>query len=163
MSVEIREAGPGDAEAVAAIHEEAVLAGSATLRTEPRAVDEVERVIARDRPFLVALDGRRVVGWASAGAYEESNPYYEGVREVAVYVASDSRRLGAGRALLDALAREAKAAGAFKLVAKVFTTNQASLELFDRCGYLVVGTHVRHGRLRGEWKDVVVLERSLEP
>ncbi len=68
-----------------------------------------------------------------------------------------ARRFSKRRPLLRA--RQEK----FKLVAKVFTTNEASLRLFERMGYQRVGTHFRHGRLRGEWKDVVVLEKLLEP
>jgi L-amino acid N-acyltransferase YncA len=26
-----------------------------------------------------------------------------------------------------------------------------------------VGTHVRHGQLEGEWRDVILVERSLQP
>ena len=161
MSLELREAQLGDAEAIAAIHDEWVLAGNATLRTEPRPLEEVREILGDGQMFLVALDGGEVVGWASAGPYEESNPYYSNVREAAVYVASSARGRGAGRALLDGLAERALAAGVFKLVAKVFTTNEASLRLFERAGYAPVGTHIRHGRLRGEWKDVVVLEKLL--
>ena len=162
MTLAVRSAEPADAEAIAAIHDEAVLAGNSTLRSEPRPVSEVEVIVRNDHPFLVAQDGDRVVGWASVGPYEESNPYYAGVGEVAVYVASEARGRGAGRTLLEAAAQAAQDAGKFKLVAKVFTTNDASLRLFDRAGYAEVGTHRRHGRLRGEWKDVVVLEKSLK-
>jgi len=161
VSIEVREAGPGDAGAVVAIHNEAILAGGATLRTEPRPPDIVAGIISNGLPFLVAAQDGEVVGWASTGAYEEGNPFYDGVGECAVYVASAAQRQGIGETLLDALAEATEAAGIFKLVAKVFTTNQASLRLFKRCGYTEVGTHFRHGRLRGEWKDVVVLEKLL--
>ena len=161
MSLTIREAAPGDAEVIAAIHDESVLAGNATLRSEPRPLEEVRAVLGQGHPFLVAEDGGTVVGWASAGPYEESNPYYANVREAAVYVSGAARGRGVGRALLDGLAEQALETGAFKLVAKVFTTNEASLRLFGRAGYDEVGRHVRHGRLRGEWKDVVVLEKLL--
>jgi phosphinothricin acetyltransferase len=33
--------------------------------------------------------------------------------------------------------------------------------LFAALGWREVGVHVRHGRLDGEWKDVVVVERLL--
>ena len=131
------------------------------MRSEPRPLSEVQAIVTATNPFLVAMKGGEVIGWASVGPYEESNPYYRGVGEVAVYVRSDARGLGAGRALLEAAAAAALAAGKFKLVAKVFTTNEASLRLFERAGYTRVGTHERHGRLRGEWKDVVVFEASL--
>ena len=158
MSFEIRDAGPGDAEAISSIHDEAVLAGNATFRSEPRPLEDVESMIAEIKPFLVYVHDAQVVGWAGAAPYEESNPYYDGVREVAVYVGSASRGQGAGSALLAAVADAALQAGVFKLVAKVFTTNTTSLRLFERAGYSKVGTHLRHGRLRGEWKDVIVLE-----
>jgi L-amino acid N-acyltransferase YncA len=161
VSITLREAEPGDAEAIAAIHDEAVMAGNATLRSEPRPVSEVEAIISKDHPFLVAEEEGTVLGWASIGPYEESNPYYAGVGEVAVYVGSAARGRGVGGALLEAAAISAREAEKFKLVAKVFTTNEASLRLFERMGYQRVGTHFRHGRLRGEWKDVVVLEKSL--
>jgi L-amino acid N-acyltransferase YncA len=159
VSLTLREAELGDAEAIAAIHDEAVIAGNATFRSDPRPLHEVEGLLQKGLPFLVAEEGGAVVGWASAGPYEESNPYYAGVREAAVYVAASARGHGAGRALLDRLAERVEGEKVFKLVAKVFTTNEASLRLFERAGYSKVGTHIRHGRLRGEWKDVVVLEK----
>jgi len=161
VSLELRNAVPGDAEAIAAIHNESVRVGNSTFRSEPRPLSEVKALIRSGDPFLVAVDDGTVVGWASVGPYEETNPYYRGVGEVAVYVSSVARGRGAGAALLDAAAASAHAAHKFKLIAKVFTTNEASLRLFERAGYSQVGTHIRHGRLRGEWKDVVVLEKLL--
>ena len=163
VMVEIRPAQVSDARAVAAIHDAAVKAGGATFRTRSRPLADVAVLIADGRPFLVAVAQRSVVGWASAAAYETGNPYYDGVAEVAVYVDEAARGLGTGKALLEALAKACEAAGIFKLVAKVFDTNEVSLRLFERGGYRTVGVHLRHGILRGEWKDVVVLERFLGP
>jgi L-amino acid N-acyltransferase YncA len=36
-----------------------------------------------------------------------------------------------------------------------------SLRLFEQAAFRVVGTHHRHGRLDGAWKDVVVLEKAI--
>jgi L-amino acid N-acyltransferase YncA len=55
----------------------------------------------------------------------------------------------------------AELAGYHKLVGKVFTANRASIELLWRCGWREVGVHRRHGRLDGEWRDVLVVERLL--
>ena len=63
--------------------------------------------------------------------------------------------------MLDALADAAEQRGAYKLVGKIFTSNQPSIELVRRCGFRGVGVHRRHGRLDGEWKDVLVVERLL--
>jgi phosphinothricin acetyltransferase len=37
------------------------------------------------------------------------------------------------------------------------------MRLVARGGFRVVGTHERHGKLDGEWRDVILVERSLEP
>lgn len=39
--------------------------------------------------------------------------------------------------------------------------NIASIKLCERCGFTSVGVHRRHGRLDGEWRDVLVVERLL--
>jgi L-amino acid N-acyltransferase YncA len=161
VSVAIRAAGPGDAEAIAAIHNEGVAGGNSTFRSDPRTVAEVEAALAANRPFIVAeLDGE-VVGWGYAGPYDDANRYYAGVGEATVYVAGEAQRRGVGRALLTAVDASAERFGLFKLIAKVFDTNEASLALFRGAGYETVGTHRRHGRLNGSWKDVVVLEKFL--
>jgi L-amino acid N-acyltransferase YncA len=35
------------------------------------------------------------------------------------------------------------------------------MRLVERGGFRVVGTHLRHGTLDGEWRDVILVERSL--
>ena len=70
---------------------------------------------------------------------------------------------GSAATLLAALEEAAAADGRYKLIAKIFDTNQPSLRLFERAGYTIVGTHLRHGRLDGEWKDVIVLEKLIGP
>ena len=46
-------------------------------------------------------------------------------------------------------------------VGRIFTTNHSSLALARRCGFYDVGIHRRHGRLSGEWKDVLLVERLM--
>jgi phosphinothricin acetyltransferase len=110
---------------------------------------------------LVAEREGAVVAWATARPYSDEHAYYDGVREATLYVERDQRRTGLGAAMLEALAREAEADGAYKLVGKVMAENPASIALCERCGFRRVGTHLRHGRLHGEWRDVVVVERLL--
>jgi L-amino acid N-acyltransferase YncA len=43
--------------------------------------------------------------------------------------------------------------------AGIFPENVASVQLHLRCGFRVVGTRERLGRLRGRWRDVLLLER----
>ena len=101
-----------------------------------------------------------MVGWAAVAAYSD-RCVYAGVGEYTIYVDRGARGAGLGRELLEALAGAARDAGYYKLVGKLFTTNAASIALARRCGFREVGVHERHGRLDGEWRDVLVVERSL--
>jgi L-amino acid N-acyltransferase YncA len=78
-----------------------------------------------------------------------------------VYVARNARGTGAGRAALEALAREYEARGFWKLVSRIFPENAASLALHERAGFRTVGVYRRHGRLDGEWRDCVIVEKLI--
>ena len=158
-AMRVRRATAEDAAAIAAVYNQGIEERGATFQTELQPPDALAGRIEAGVVGVAEADGR-ILGAAWSSIYDAA-PYYAGVREVTLYVDRDARRRGAGRALLGWLAGEARAAGAYKLVAKVFTTNAGSLALFDACGWRTVGTHQRHGRLDGEWKDVTVLERPL--
>ena len=100
------------------------------------------------------------MAWAGAGPYR-SRPAYAGVAEHSVYVARAARGTGAGRAALDALCRAYEERGFWKLVSRIFPENTASLALHERCGFRVVGVYRRHGKLDGEWRDCVIVEKLL--
>ena len=108
---------------------------------------------------MVERDGD-VVAFAGAGPYR-AREAYAGVAEHSVYTAREARGTGAGRAAVDALIREYEARGFWKLVSRIFPENRASLILHERAGFRVVGVYRRHGRLAGEWRDCVIVERLL--
>ena len=151
----IRPATTADAPAVAAIYNQGIADRQATFETEPRRPGDLQADL-----LLVAERDGRVVGWAAVAAYSD-RCVYAGVGEYTIYVDRGARGTGLGRELLEALAGAARDAGYYKLVGKLFTTNAASIALARRCGFREVGVHERHGRLDGEWRDVLVVERSL--
>lgn len=157
----IRTARTADAEAISAIYNAAMAERGSTFETEPRsAADFSERIPGERLPFLVAESEGRVLGWAGVVPYS-GRPCYSGVGECSVYVAADARGKGAGTLLTEALSAESERKGFHKLIAKLFTDNVASIRLFEKCGFSTVGVHRNHGRLDGEWRDVIVMERLL--
>jgi phosphinothricin acetyltransferase len=62
---------------------------------------------------------------------------------------------------MEALVREAESRGFWKLVARIFPENEASLALCRALGFREVGVYRRHAKLDGEWRDVVVVELLL--
>jgi L-amino acid N-acyltransferase YncA len=158
--VKTRAAVAGDAEAIASIYNEGIDDRLATFETEHRSADDVLGWLG-ELPVLVAEDeAGAVAAWASAPP-SSSRPVYAGVREFSIYVARSHRGRGFGRAALAALAVECEARGWWKLVSRVFAENEASLALCRSLGFREVGVHRRHGRLDGEWRDVVVVEKLL--
>jgi phosphinothricin acetyltransferase len=157
----IRAATPADAEAIAALYNQGIAERQATFETRPRDSEEIAAWFEPDLPFLVAEDDAgRVVGFARVSPYSD-RCVYEGVGEHGVYVDVGARGRGIGRLLLDELAREAERRGMYKLTSRIFTTNGASLATHRAAGFEEVGVQRRHGRLDGEWKDCVLVERLL--
>jgi L-amino acid N-acyltransferase YncA len=110
-------------------------------------------------PVLVA-GGTGVSGWARIAEYSP-RPAYAGVGEVSIYVDREARGQGLGTRLLQELGRRAAEVGYWKLTGKLFPENEPSLRLVRRDGWREVGLHLRHGRLDGQWRDVLVVERLL--
>jgi L-amino acid N-acyltransferase YncA len=159
--VAIRRAEAPDAARIAEIFNQGVDDRVATFETRLAGAEDAERWMAEDLVVVAERDGA-LIAWARAGPYTDRHDYYDAVREATLYVAREARRTGAGRATLAALADEAARDGAHKLVGKIFTSNRPSIALVRGLGWREVGTHLRHGELDGEWKDVLVVEKLLD-
>ena len=55
--------------------------------------------------------------------------------------------------------QRADAAGVWTIQAGILAGNDASVALHERCGFRVVGIRERIAEKRGEWRDVVLMER----
>jgi L-amino acid N-acyltransferase YncA len=158
--LEIRELRFEDWPAVREIFEQGIAGRNATFETEAPSWDAWDASQLDGHRFVAVEDGR-VVGWVAAHAVS-SRPCYRGVVEHSVYVDDASQGKGTGRALLERLFQSTEAAGIWTIQTGVFPENEASLALHERCGFRVVGTQERLGKLDGVWRDVVVLERRSE-
>ncbi len=162
MTFDRRPARSEDAEAIARIYNEGVEDRLATFETRPRSAEDVRLWIEDGFPLVVVADERGVVAWASAAPYRPGREAYVGIGEFSVYVARSERRRGAGREAMEALVAETRARGFWKLVSRIFPENEASRALCRALGFREVGTYLRHARLDGEWRDVVVVELLLD-
>jgi L-amino acid N-acyltransferase YncA len=158
----VRPAGREDAAAVARIYNEGIEERSSTFEVNPRDTGEILGWLDAEHrlPLLVAEQEGDVLGWARILSYSE-RAAYAGIGEVSVYVERAARGRGIGRRLLEELERRAGELGYWKLTGKLFPENAASVGLVRRCGWRRVGTHLRHGRLEGVWRDVLVVERLI--
>jgi L-amino acid N-acyltransferase YncA len=157
----LRPARASDAHEMARIYNLGIAERVATFETREKSADELAVLIESGTLALVAEREGRVVAFVKVGPYDDASHYYSGIGEATLYVDHSARRSGVGRALMEAVASAAQERGYYKLVGKIFTSNAPSLALVANCGWREVGVHRRHGRLDGEWKDVVVVERLL--
>jgi L-amino acid N-acyltransferase YncA len=161
MKSQVRRAEPDDAPRIVAIYNAGIAERSSTFETRPReAADVLDWLDSGERFLVLVAAGKKVRGWARIAEYSP-RPAYAGVGEVSVYVDRDARRQGVGSALLEELSREAAELGYWKLTGRLFPENEASLRLVSRNGWREVGLHLRHARLEGQWRDVLVMERLL--
>jgi phosphinothricin acetyltransferase len=158
--LKIRELRVEDWPAVREIFEQGIAGRKATFETEAPSWETWDRT-QLDGHRWVAVESGQVVGWAAAHPVS-LRPCYRGVVEHSVYVDDESQGRGIGSALLERLVASTEADGIWTIQTGVFPENEASLALHTKCGFRVVGTQERLGKLDGVWRDVVVLERRSE-
>jgi L-amino acid N-acyltransferase YncA len=175
----VRPAEARDSARISEIYNEGIEDGQATLETRPRTpADIVAKMNAPGNYLVVAEWGGKpggtaaasgttvsaaqtILGWASITPYS-SRECYAGVGEASVYISRSARHQGLGRLLLDALVHVATARGYHKLIGRLLASNTASRQLVRGLGFREVGLHQKHGKLAGQWVDVVVAERLIE-
>ena len=153
----IRPLEAGDWPRVREIYEEGIATGHATFETRaPSWEDWDENHI--DACRLVAVDEDRVTGWAALWPASD-RCVYGGVAEVSVYVSREARGRGVGTRLLQALVGASEEAGFWTLQAGIFPENRSSVRIHEKCGFRVLGTRERLGKMGDVWRDVLLMER----
>jgi L-amino acid N-acyltransferase YncA len=157
----VRDAQADDAAAIAAIYNEGIAEGRSTFETETRSAADINGWLGSpDHPVLVAEHGGLIAGWARIAPYSP-RPCYSLIAEASVYVRASERGHGLGGSLASALRERAEQVGLEKVIGKLLAENEQSRRLAARYGFREVGLHLRHGRARGEWRDVLVVELLL--
>jgi len=152
-----RRATPEDAEAIARIYNEGIADRMATFETRPRSAQDVRAWIDGIHPCVVVEHEGEVIAFGSTSGYRPRE-CYAGIAETSLYVARVARGHGAGKLAMRALIEAAAAAGFWKLLSRIFVENDASRGLCRKMGFREVGVYEKHGRLDGEWRDVVIVE-----
>jgi L-amino acid N-acyltransferase YncA len=155
-----RPATPEDAGAIARIYNQGIEDRIATFETRPRSAEDIRAWFDGVHPILVVEEGNELVAFAATSSYRPRE-CYAGIAETSAYVARSFRRRGAGSFALLALIQAAQQAGFWKLVSRIFPENVASRGLVRELGFREVGVYEKHGKLDGQWRDVVIVERLL--
>jgi phosphinothricin acetyltransferase len=163
--VSIRPATSSDCAAVATLYGGYVRASLATFElVAPSPADWQSKLEALDQvglPFLVAIDGAELVGYALATPWRP-RPGYRFTVEDSIYI--DPRRTGQGigRRLLTQLIAAARAWGAKQVLAVIADSGEpASPALHLGAGFVEVGRLRQVGFKQGRWVDTLLLQLTL--
>jgi phosphinothricin acetyltransferase len=158
----IRDAGPDDAAACAAIYAPYVRDTAISFELEPPSAEQMAARIAASAAghAWVVLERDGVVGYAY-GAQLHSRPAYRFSCEVSVYVDVGRRGAGAGRTLYTALFERLVARGFRNAVAGMTVPNEASERLHLAIGFRPVGAYRNIGYKLGRWHDVAFFQLAL--
>jgi L-amino acid N-acyltransferase YncA len=157
VDFDIRAMRSDDWPAIQNIYSEGIATGNATFETETPEWTKWDQGHLQDCR-LVARDQQRILGWAALSPVS-TRPIYSGVAEVSVYVATEARRRGVGKMLLQALVEQSERCGIWTLQAGIFPENVPSIALHKSCGFREVGLRQKLGRRGDIWRDVLLLER----
>lgn len=111
-------------------------------------------------PILVADSDGTAGAYASFGDWRPFEGYVHTV-EHSVYVASHARRKGLGAVLLGALVDEARRLDKHVMLGGIDATNEASLALHRRLGFVETARMPEVGRKFGRWLDLVFMQKIL--
>lgn len=159
----MRQAGPDDAEACAAIYAPYVRETAISFELEPPTAEQMQARIEaalRTHTWVVLEEDGRVVGYAYGGPLH-ARAAYRWSCEVSVYVEAGRRRSGVGRALYEALFARLAERGYVRAVAGMTLPNESSAALHRALGFESVGVYREIGFKFDAWHDVEMLQRSL--
>lgn len=139
------------------IYRQGIITGNATFQTEIPSWQEWSSSHL-DSCRIVAKSDGIPVGWAALSKVS-GRCVYSGVAEVSVYIGDEFRGRGVGTILLAELIRKSENQGIWTLQAGIFPENESSISLHLKNGFRVVGRREKLGKLKGIWRDVMLLER----
>ena len=161
----IRIARDEDAAAIHAIYAPSITDGVATFETElPGVAAMRERIRTRLQhyPWLVWEEAGEVLAYAYAGRFRE-RAAYDWIAETSIYVRTDAHRRGIARRLYNVLLDVMRLQGINQAVGVITLPGIVSVAMHETMGFSAAGVWRQCGYKLGEWWDVGVWQKELQP
>lgn len=170
MTIHIRPAVPDDAAALVQLYAPYVTDTAITFEYDVPSVAEFAERIATTLmtyPYLVAEQGRQIVGYVYAGPFH-ARPAYDWAVETSIYVSRAHEHQGIGRQLHDALEMALQAQGilnlnaciAYPVVEDEYLTRN-SVDFHAHLGYQWIGEFHQCGYKFQRWYNMVWMEKII--
>jgi L-amino acid N-acyltransferase YncA/protein-tyrosine-phosphatase len=143
--------------AIKKIYEDGIATGNATFQTNAPSWEDWDAGHLQ-HCRIVIVENETVIGWAALSPVSKRH-VYAGVTEVSIYIAKEHKAKGIGNQLLQELILQSEANGIWTLQASIFPENVASIKLYQGCGFRIIGTKEKIGKMGDVWRDNVFLER----
>ncbi|MDD6810355.1 MAG: GNAT family N-acetyltransferase [Lachnospiraceae bacterium] len=168
--IQIRVAKTEDAEELVKIYEPYVRETAITFEYEVPTTEEfaarIHRILEK-YPYLVAIDGEEIAGYAYADTFK-NRAAYDWAVELSVYVKQEKRRMGIGRQLYTALENILETQNILNLNACIaypetedeYLTKD-SVAFHQSMGYQMVGKFHQCGYKFNRWYHMVWMEKPI--
>jgi L-amino acid N-acyltransferase YncA len=165
--IDLRPARAADFQAITAIYAYNVMHGTGTFALEPPPESEMRQkwleVSDMGLPYIVAIIGDEVAGFAYASPFRTRPGYRYGVED-SLYVAKAHQGKGVGKAMLERLINDCTRRNLYTMIAVIGDAdNAASINVHKTCGFEITGTLPKSGYKFDRWLDVVFMIRELKP
>jgi len=148
---------------IANIYNEYIRLGNATMEEELQRSEDIETWVKkfndRERLYICEID-EQVVGWGIIKRYSDRKGYRFAC-ETAVYLTQAALGKGYGTHMKKYLIAQCRNLEYRHLVAKIFASNEGSIQYNLKLGYTVVGRQKEIGFRNGKWQDIVILQLLL--
>jgi L-amino acid N-acyltransferase YncA len=153
-----------DLETVKEIYDFYILNSTATFHTEPISIDELKESLpfhhSKYKSFLIRFD-KHICGFCYVNQYKKRQAY-DRTAEVTIYIKPDYTGKGIGKFALHSLEDLAKTVELKVLIGIISGDNQASIGLFENCGYELCARFKQVGEKFGKIIDIVAFQKIIE-
>lgn len=151
--------------AILTILNEAIVNSTALYDYHPRPPEAMQTWFQAKRagnfPVIGLVDeAGALLGFGSYGTFR-AWPAYKYSVEHSIYIRADQRGHGFGRILLQNLIEQAEQQHYHALIGAIDSTNQGSIALHEKLGFVRVGTFPQIGFKFGRWLDVAFYQFTL--
>ena len=162
--ITIREATQEDLPAILDIYNDIIVNTTAVYDYKPHTLEMRQQWFAMKQeqgfPVYVAEEGDVVYGFSTIGPFRNWAAYKYSV-ENSVYVAAAARGKGIGKLLIPPIIQAASERNMRTIVAGIDATNESSIKLHERFGFVEVAHFKQVGYKFGRWLDLKFLQLLL--
>ncbi len=155
--ISVRDLKEQDWPEVEKIYEEGLATRMATFETSSPGWENWDKSHLKKCRFIAEEDGK-ILGWAALSPVSD-RCVYGGVAEVSVYISEAARGKGVGGTLIEELIKASEQNNIWTLQSSMFPENKASNRLHLKFGFREIGIREKIGKLDGEWRDTLMMER----